>query len=381
MKTLRNTARSLIDTIIRTESFFYAFKAKGKKKRILIFRKDGLGDCILFYPTLRAYRDFYADAEVTLMLPKWFEPLAQLLDEFYFDNVIWFDHNAFSKSFSYRRSFLLNLKKQGYDTVLYPVFTREKIAETIMRISGAREIKVKIPDNIESELNRDIYFAEQITGKKIAVTFPTIHLSHLSKGKDAADILIKEYNLTTKPFVVIFPGAGAAYRIWPVDRFTSIVDHISDRGFTPVICGSPKEKNLAESIISLVRRPESVVNLSGQTDLPILAHILKRAAFYFGSDTGILHLAAAVGTPAIALMGIGGHRRFFPYGDLQKNRAVYDANYMKEHLHGIGNWDDAQKIPAGTIHPSIQHIATEMAQKEVDYMLHFVNSNTHETHN
>ncbi|MEI6057420.1 MAG: glycosyltransferase family 9 protein [bacterium] len=381
MKTLRNTVRSLIDTIIRCESFFHVTKKKDQKTRILILRKDGLGDCILFYPTLRAYRDFYANAEVTLVLPKWFEPLAHLLDEFNFDNVIWFDHNAFSKSFLYRRSFLLNLKKQSYDITLYPVFTREPIAETIMRISGAQEIKVKIPDNIESELDRDIYFAEQITSKKILITFPTIATSHLPEGKDAAETLIKKHNLAKKPFVIIFPGAGAAYRIWPSDRFASIIDHISEQGFMPVICGSPKEKELAKSIVSLVRHPASVVNLSGQTDLPTLAHILKCAAFYFGSDTGILHLATAVGTPAVALIGIGGHRRFFPYGDLQKNRAVYDANYMNEHSHSIGNWDDAQKIQAGTIHPSIQHITTEMAQKEVDYMLHFVNSNTHETHN
>jgi ADP-heptose:LPS heptosyltransferase len=386
---IREIIKNSIDRIILLESFFHKKKvfatgsagagANEDKKRILILRKDGLGDCILFYPTLGAYREFYADADVTLILPKWFEPLGSLLDKFHFDRVIWFDHKRFARDFSYRRTFLLDLKRDGYDIALYPVFTRELIGNFMIEMTGALEIKIKVPDRIELELDRDVYFAEQITGRKIAVSFPTIDLMGLPAGKIEAEEFMKKNGLDAQqPYAIIFPGAGAAYRIWPAEHFADIIDYISRQGLTPVICGSPSEKKIAQAILSRMQTSSKAVDLSGQTDLPILAHLLSRARFYFGSDTGILHLAAALGTPAIALMGSGGYRRFFPYGDLQKNRAVYEADYIKNNPQSIGNWDDAKKLAASDIHPSIKNISVATAQKEIDYMIDFVQSGKNE---
>lgn len=374
MSFLRNSLRYIIDHLIYLESFFYS-KNKSDKKKILLVRKDGLGDCILFYPTLAAYRKHYSESEITLMMPKWFEPLASLLDDFHFDRVVWFDHISFSRSFSYRRRFLLNLKKQGYNIALYPVFTREPIVEFMIRMADAKEIKITIPESVRSEIARDIYFAEKITGLPLTVSFPVINTTKLPEGKTTAETLIEKHSLDESPFAVIFPGAGATYRIWPADRFSKIIEHITQQGIIAVICVGPKEKKITQSILTSLKNCPNVVDLSGQTDLPTLAHILDRARFYFGSDTGILHLAVALGTPAVALVGSGGYERFFPYGDLQKNRLVYDAEYMKKNPNHIGNWDDAKELPPGKIHPSIENISVEMAKKEIDYMIHFTKQN------
>src|ERR1035437_9375435 len=107
---IRNKIRLLIDGIIYAESFFHRRKAPEfingrQKKRVLIMRKDGLGDCIVFYPTLRAYREYYADAEITLIFPSYFESLSPLLGKDLVDRVIWFSHKKFGSNFFYRRKF------------------------------------------------------------------------------------------------------------------------------------------------------------------------------------------------------------------------------------------------------------------------------------
>ncbi len=395
-ESIRNKLRLLIDGIIYAESFFYPRRSpefvNGKqKKRILIMRKDGLGDCIVFYPTLKAYRDFYKDDELTLVFPTYFESLAPVLGKDLVDHVVWFNHKLFGSNFLYRRKFMLGLKRAGYDVVIYPVYSREGIGFFMMNMTGAHERigfdgdisehgkkserrgtlrytrLIKVPEGMKSELARDTYFAEQITGTKVSFSFPTIDVNKLpSAGTEA---VTQKHNLAQKKYAVIFPGAGIAYRIWPHDRFAAAIDHIVASGMTAVITGGPKEKDLAQNIISLTsektRTSGNIINLAGETDLPTLSHILARASFYFGSDTGVLHLAAAVGTPCIGIMGMGGLDRFFPYGDLSKNKIIYDKT--KKWVTGV--WTDGHLLKPGEIHPSIKNITLEDAKKEIDAMI------------
>ena len=395
---IRNKIRLLIDGIIYAESFFHRRKAPEfingrQKKRILIMRKDGLGDCIVFYPTLKAYRDFYKDDEVTLVFPTYLESLATVFNKDLIDHVIWFNHKLFGSSFFYRRNFMLNLKRAGYDVVIYPVYSREGIGFFMMNMTGAHERigfdgdisehgkrseqrgtlrytrLIKVPEGMKSELARDTYFAEQVTGKKISFSFPTIDVNTLPSA--GADMVIQKYGLAQKKYAVIFPGAGIPYRIWPHDRFAAVIDHIVALGIAVVIAGGPKEKGLAQNIISLTtektRISRAIVNLTGETDLPTLSRILARAQFYFGSDTGVLHLAAAVGTPCIGIMGMGGLDRFFPYGDLSKNKVIFDKT--KKWI--TGSWTDGHFMKPGEIHPSIKNITLEDAKKEIDAMIKY----------
>jgi ADP-heptose:LPS heptosyltransferase len=386
-----------IDAIIYAESFFHkrpSQKLDGvHKKRILIMRKDGLGDCIIFYPTLRAYRDYYKNDEITLIFPTYFKDLSPLLGKDLVDIVIWFDHKAFGKSFSYRRKFLLDLKRAGYDVFIYPVYSRETIGYLMMKMTGAHERigfeegisergqkaekkgtvtftrLIKVPEHIKKEIDRDVYFAEQVTGQKGGVHFPTIDVKKLPFAE--AEALLAQHSFIDKKYIVLFPGAGAFYRIWPLEKFAAIVDYSIHAGLTVVICGSEKEKSLAQKIISLSKsgiRAGAIIDLSGQTDLASLSHILSRARFYFGSDTGILHLAVALGTPAVAIVGAGGLIRFFPYGDPAKNRAVYD----KTRSYVTGRWLDAHTLAPGEIHPSIKNITVLDAQKEIDSLLKII---------
>lgn len=370
-KYLKNLARDAIDHIILAESVFH-HKEKHAKQRVLILRKDGLGDCILFLPFLQVLREHYRDAEITLVFPDYCQSLAPLLRSM--DTVVWFSHRKFARDFFYRRSFLLKLKRAGFDVAIYPVFTRETAGDRMMRIAGAAETigfaqpgerlynrPVQAPQHLALELERNAYLVKEITGREVSVTFPTIKVDDLPGS--TAESLMARYRLNSRRFAIVFPGSGAPYKIWPRERFAQAIAHIASLDITPVICGSDKETALAEEIVSLLpaaARAETVV-LSGQTDLPALAHLLSRSALYFGSDTGILHLAVAVGTPAVAIVGSGSISRFFPYGDPQKNRAVASQTHPP-----TGEWLGLEILKPGATHPSIEAVTLEAALREID---------------
>jgi heptosyltransferase-2 len=106
------------------------------------------------------------------------------------------------------------------------------------------------------------------------------------------------------PFVGLNPGAeyGPAKR-WPTDRFIAVANRVQTA--TPcrwLLFGGRGDLNLADEIARAVA-PSKLINLAGKTSLRELCALLKLCRLLLTNDTGPMHLAAAVGTPVVALFG------------------------------------------------------------------------------
>ena len=114
-------------------------------------------------------------------------------------------------------------------------------------------------------------------------------------------------------FAAINPGAGWTSKLWPTDRYAAVARHLgrSRRLRSLVVWAGEQERAWAEQIVA---GAEGCCALAPSTSLTELAAIARRAAVFVGSDTGPLHLAAAVGTPCVALFGPSSGRRNGPYG-------------------------------------------------------------------
>lgn len=381
---LRKILKNIIDTLIIIECYFIK-PEKHFKKRVLILRKDTLGDYFLFYPTLKTYREFYKDAEITLVVSKLFQSLNPLLSDF--EKVVWYDAKKFSSNIFYRRRFLIDLKKKGFDVAVQPTFSREPMGDFMMKLTNAQEIigvdgdctastqeekennnkiytkLITVPEEIITELDKNKYIAEEITNQKINIKFPTIDISIFSNIQ--ADEIIKNNKLIKKNYIVIVPGSGTTFKIWPSEKFAEAIDFITNKGFIPVLCGSKSEKKLVNDIIAKMNNKDKVINISGETDLPTIAHLIKDSAFYFGSDTGITHLAAAIKIPIVCIIGGGHFGRFFPYGDFEKNRIVFDENMKCKN----DNWVCSKNLKVGESAPCVKNIKIENCKKEIDIII------------
>ncbi|MHC4399617.1 MAG: glycosyltransferase family 9 protein [Planctomycetota bacterium] len=114
-------------------------------------------------------------------------------------------------------------------------------------------------------------------------------------------------------FGVIHPGAGWPSKLWPSDRYAEVARCLGrERGFPTILAwGSPKERSWAEQI---VRDSAGHAQLAPALALRQLAALARRAQLFLGSDSGPLHLAAAVGTPCVGLYGPWPAQRHGPYG-------------------------------------------------------------------
>ncbi len=103
------------------------------------------------------------------------------------------------------------------------------------------------------------------------------------------------------PLAILAPGAayGPAKR-WPAERFRALAVELSREGWSVVLVGGAAERLAGESLAAGLPR---VRNLCGQTDVATAAAVIERAAVFVSNDSGLMHVAAALGRPQVAIFG------------------------------------------------------------------------------
>jgi ADP-heptose:LPS heptosyltransferase len=126
----------------------------------------------------------------------------------------------------------------------------------------------------------------------------------------------------TGDFAVINPGAGWDSKLWPARRFAKVARHLGEVHQLPTaVCwAGDEEQTWAEQIVA---GSGGHALLAPPTSLPELASLMRRATICVGSDTGPLHLAAAVDTPCVGLYGPTRPSVCGPYGKRHINVQAY----------------------------------------------------------
>ena len=126
------------------------------------------------------------------------------------------------------------------------------------------------------------------------------------------DDLLRGHGLTRGSFIQLHPGSRWLFKCWPAARVAELVALLMTEGERIVLTGAPDPREQA-MIDAIVGRVPGAVNLAGQLDLSELAALTARARAFVGVDSAPMHIAAAVGTPAVALFGPSGEVEWGPW--------------------------------------------------------------------
>jgi len=134
---------------------------------------------------------------------------------------------------------------------------------------------------------------------------------------------LSQRGLSLGNLVVIHPLAKWPTKQWPKEKFARLADNLINLGLTVVFTGSPEDHQEIKGICRLMEHNAQNLNLAGQTGLRELAALFSLANLVITTDTGPMHLAAAVQAPLIVLFGPTAPWRTGPYGNghviLRKN--------------------------------------------------------------
>lgn len=108
-------------------------------------------------------------------------------------------------------------------------------------------------------------------------------------------------------------------KIWPAQNFISLVERLtSPGGLYPsariAVFGTEQERGLAKPVLEGIVKNQCI-DLVGQNDLPTVAACLSSCDLFVGNDSGLMHMAAAIGTPTVGLFGPSPAVRYGPWGD------------------------------------------------------------------
>lgn len=157
----------------------------------------------------------------------------------------------------------------------------------------------------------------------LRLAFPDVDLKQkltYRPGESAiarADAIMGDLNPAVRtPLLAIAPSAAQPNKMWSPDRFASIARRWIETTTGGVICvgGQADAETCAQ--VSQQTGGERVVNLAARGDLPVVAELIRRATVFLGNDSGLAHLAAAVGTPTVVISGPGDPAEVAPYSPL-----------------------------------------------------------------
>jgi lipopolysaccharide heptosyltransferase I len=293
---------------------------EGQSPRILLVRLSAIGDLIHAMPVAVAIRRHYPAAYLAWAVEERAAPLLEghpAIDERIVLPRGWL--RSPGKVLSLRRQ----LKSHKFDTAIDAQGLTKSAA--VSWLSGAPR-RIGMDGRWGRELSRwlnntlvatdDLHAIER--GLQLLapldISSPAVEFQLTESAADGrvAEETIHRLGLG-RDFVLLISGAGWPSKLWPVERYAAVAEYLGRKLILPtlLVWGNDAERSRAERIAAA---SAGHAVLSPRVTLKELAALARRARFAIGSDTGPLHLAAAVGTRCIGLYGPWPADKHGPYG-------------------------------------------------------------------
>jgi len=297
---------------------------------ILIVKLSAIGDVIHTLPSLAALRACFPDAHVTWVIEEAASDL--IADHPLLDRILvsprkrWIRNlksGRFMMVFKEFRAFIRDLRARPYDLVID--FHGLLKSAVIVFLSGGKRklgydslqefsglfLTEKIPEDMEKHaVDRYLDFPRYLgadPGK------PSFLISVTDAVAQRTDLLLRTHLPEPgRPFIAVSPQAFWETKLWDDEKFAELCDRIMEALKLPVLF-TGGDRPAIERIQTRMRHP--AINLAGRTTLRELACLFSLAEILITTDSGPMHLAAAMGTPVVALFGPTDPKRTGPYGE------------------------------------------------------------------
>ncbi len=352
--------------------------------RVLLVRLDNIGDFVVWLDAAQAIVAYYRGLgkHVTLLANGVWSDWARELGVF--DEVIPLEEKRYRRDLRYRWRMGRQLRSGMFGTAVQPAYTRILAGgDALVRVSGAihrigpvgvfdrgaeRHRRrgdrgytrlLATDDGPPGEMRRNASFVRALT--------LTSYKAKVARLSELTGLLLPRdlrEELQASRYFVLFPGATFAGRLWPASRYVEVAERLhAETGFTGVICGGPGEAAQAKWMCEASAMP--LLNWTGRTSLAGLAAVLAGAELLVGNETSAVHIAAAVGTSSVCIVGGGHYGRFMPYsvekGD--ERPLPVPALHAKPCFHC--DWRCVYHPPKGTPVPCIDEVTVQDAWNAV----------------
>jgi len=276
--------------------------------KVLLVRLRSIGDSVLATPSAFALKRFLPRIQVDILVEDWVAPL---LDHHpHITNVLALERGGLMSRMRVARE----LRAEKYD-VVYNLHGGTT-ATFLTRATGARH-RVGFKTYQYAQLHNHLVpsplllWGQQKTHSVeqqlallgwtgVPVTDrPRTHLGVSPEAAETINQRLAAVGLTDRKIALIHPAAAFATKQWATENFARIVEYVAERGFAPVAIAAPHEQAVLENLVA-----ESSVHIETfDLSLPEVTALAARSQLFVGNDSGIAHIASAVGTRCVVVFG------------------------------------------------------------------------------
>jgi ADP-heptose:LPS heptosyltransferase len=306
-------------------------------RRLLVVNLGGAGDILLSSPALRGLRALYRDAVISALVSARSHDIMRSFP--YVDKVHPLDIGYGGRIALLRLpaalSLILSLRRERFDLAvnMRPLHSRAsagkiKLLMDMIRPGGTAGrdtdgrgyfFDVRTPETDIARKYDPEYDMDTVRLLGGEVSDRRVELNIDKESDSRAESILRDAGALDGTIVGIHPG-GMPSRRWPEESFAEAMMRIgSELGCRFVITGGREERDLAKRLSSV----GNAVDLSGRLGIMETGAVIKRCALYISNDTGPMHMAAALGTPLVAIFGPGDVTRFDPRNISDKVRVLY----------------------------------------------------------
>lgn len=293
-------------------------------KRVGIFRALFLGDMLCVIPTVRAIRNAFPNASITLIGLPWEKQFSERFNQYFTDFMEFPGWPGLPEQKPDEQkivSFLESVRARSFD-IIFQMQGNGSLTNKMCTLWGAKTVtglRVKgefcpdpklfpVPPDSDHEILRFFKLLNALEiplgGTSLEFPFTEEEIRSFQKVRETLGLKRGEY-------ICLHAGARDPRRRWPVEKFAYVARQLSRKNYTIVLTGSREELELMDKLQDLIGL--SVINSIkslGDLSLAHLALLIGEAALLISNDTGVSHIAAALETPSVII--------FSPFSDIKR---------------------------------------------------------------
>lgn len=313
--------------------------------KIAVLRANVLGDFIFVLPALRALREAYPEAEITLLGKAWHKSFVPGRVGT-IDKVMVVpptrgvgEEEDYKNNSGELQQFFEKARQEKFDLAFQLHGGGRHSNPFVAQLGAGLTVGLQAKDALPLNINVPyIYYQNEVLRYLEVVSYAGARTVWLSPAVSVTAADVAEAQAVTAggavPYIVLHPGASDVRRCWPSERFMTVAKHFLHAGYAVYVTGVESEAELVEDIIK--GTGGKAVSLAGRISLGGLAALLQRSALVVSNDTGPLHLAAATGARTVGI---------YWCGNLINAGTMTRANH-RPLLSWILECPDCAKIPA-----------------------------------
>lgn len=305
-----------------------------KIAKILVVKRDALGDVISVTPFLEVLRRSFPAAHIAYLVGSWSQ--AALKNNPHIDELIVVNSNTWQspvKKFLARAKLIKQLRPRGFDTIFIlqgpaPFRFWENFSLHLGAVNHLGFKKHGAPSSLTASVELPVYADHLFKVLKVNRAEHYLGLLRLAGVKDIANggnrlystpedrrwandfwnknALVNLKVITIAPGGAVNPGMKQLSKRWPTNRYVQAINRLADESPVRVIfVGGPGDKPVIREIIKqlMEAKQKTVVDTAGQTNIHQTAELIAKSTLFIGNDSGTIHIASTTKTPIIGLYG------------------------------------------------------------------------------